>query len=208
MKRVDSWLCPDLLSGPGNYQRRGREMLEAAAPYIKRKGIVIQAGGHVGTVPVLLADIYSWVYTWEPELDNFHALAVNSAERGNARIYPARGCLGSKAATVALDISRRSTGQHAVSRAPGPIPVYRIDDMAVGRVDAIMLDVEGYEIPALIGAARTINRDHPMVIAEENKRAIAQGFKIGDLDVHMNREGYKMVRTVGEDRIYVHRGDL
>lgn len=208
MKMVDGWRCPDLLSGPGNYMRRGLEMLDAAAPWIKRKGCVIQAGGHVGTVPVLLADQYEVVYTFEPEAANFAALAFNAHERAPSRIFAARGCLGAERTTVSLEISTRSTGQHTVARKrPGLVPVYMIDDLNV-RVDAIMLDVEGYELHALAGARRTINRDHPLVIAEENKRSVGHGFKIGDLDAHMHLQGYKMVQTVGEDRIYVHRADL
>jgi len=200
MKIVAGWHCPDLLTGPGNYLRKNGDAALALSLATSRR-TAIQAGGHIGTWPVMLAGEFSTVMTFEPDFENFSALAANLAERTSGNVFPARGILGNKRRPHGLRRSPKSTGQHRVGDGE-PVPCFRIDEMGLDTVDAIFLDVEGFEIPALLGATETIKRSRPVIMAEENKRALDQGFRIGDLDKVLAGFGYTRAGAVGEDLIF------
>lgn len=202
MKEVDGWTCPDLLSGPGNYLGRCAH-LDIAFAHVERWDCCIQAGGHIGTVPVALARRFGQVYTFEPDPDNFAALVDNAYRREPSRIWCARGVLGNKRLQVAMKTSHKSTGQHRVlAGQEGPVPTFRIDDMAIDRVGAILLDVEGFEIAALQGAVDTLNKWRPVVMAEENKRALDHGHRIGDLEAFMKKQDYTRVAGIADDHVF------
>lgn len=202
MKTVDGWVCPDALTGPGSYLGRCAH-LELALDRVKARRVAIQAGGHIGTVPAYLADRFERVYTFEPDPENHAALVANVHARHPRTVWTARGVLGHKRRPVDLFHSVKSTGQHRVKPgAAGDVPTYRIDDLALDQVDGIFLDVEGFEIPALQGAVETLKRCRPIVMAEENKRALEQGYRIGDLAQVLATCGYAQVGAIADDLVF------
>lgn len=206
MKHVAGWHCPDLLSGPGNYLNRFREIwpvLEGVMGKRKRRS-AIQAGGHIGTWPISLAALFANVYTFEPDCENFRALVKNAdALDAQCRLYPMRAILGCARGTAELIISAKSTGQHRVKAgAIGPVPTIRIDDLALADCDLIQLDVEGCELHALQGAVQTLERCKPIIVAEENKRCQDQGFRLGQLADQLLAWGYIHKASLGEDLIF------
>lgn len=201
MKIVADWHCPDLLTGPGNYLNKNRDA-ELALEHLTGARSAIQAGGHIGTWPVYLAPRFERVFTWEPDADNFTCLVRNLADRGLSNVFPARGILGQKRRPHGLRKSPKSTGQHRVGDGD-LVPCFRIDDLGLTDVDAIFLDVEGFEIPALRGAADTIARCRPVIMAEENKRALDHGFRIGDIARLLEPWGYRKVAAVNEDLVFI-----
>jgi FkbM family methyltransferase len=208
MKEVDGWFCPDLLSGAGKYLRRAQEDAIRTIGLCAQHRVAIQAGGHVGTWPCFLAETFAHVYTFEPAPENFECLVRNVGRHSDRNvIYPVRGILGNKRGPMDMVLSGKSTGQHRV-RAPdgkhiGSVPTYRIDDLALPVVDALFLDVEGYEQHALMGARETLKRCRPIVMAENNDRAQQQGFRPDDLEVFMRSADYTLHERVGEDLIFV-----
>lgn len=208
MKVVDGWVCPDLLSGPGSYLGRCAH-LDLAISRAPARRVAVQAGGHIGTVPVYLAGCFERVYTFEPDAANHAALVANCYQRHPDTIWTARGVLGHVRGGVVLTESTKSTGQHRVAPGElGHVPSYRIDDMGLDQVDAILLDVEGCEIHALRGATETLRRCRPVVMAEENKRSVGQGFRLGDLRAFLAGEGYVQVAAIADDLVFVHGGAM
>lgn len=204
MKVVDGWVCPDLLSGPGNYLRRCRDN-DMGLALCRNRRVAIQAGGHIGTVPADLALQFETVFTFEPDPANFLALVQNMHRHViTGQVFTAQGVLGDKRGPVDMLTSPKSTGQHRVRAGVGMTPTYRIDDLLLSRVDAILLDVEGYEIPAVRGAEQTIRRCRPVIIAEENKRALDHGFKIGQLAQVLQGFGYRQRGKVADDLVFTH----
>lgn len=206
MKVVTGWVCPDLLSGPGNYLGRCPHT-DAAWSLTTKRRVAIQAGGHIGTVPCYLANIFERVYTFEPDPENHAALVANTFRRFPDTIITAQGVLGQHHTPVAMLKSTRSTGQHRVRRgAAGAIPSYRIDDLGLADVDAIFLDVEGFEIPALRGGYKTIRQWRPVIQVEENKRAVDQGFAIGAVGAMLQEWGYVERGRIADDIVFTHAG--
>jgi FkbM family methyltransferase len=200
------WMCPLLLSGPGSYLTRSQDAdaaIARVAPDRRQDGVAIQAGGHIGTWPVRLSAVFRTVYTFEPDAANFAALTHNVRAKAQGPVFCAQGVLGDARGPVAMERSTKSTGQHRVAPGPGAVPTYRIDDLALPRLDAVFLDVEGCEIPALRGGWTTIQRFRPVIMAEENKRSVRQGFAIGELARVLGEIGYSLVERRGEDLVFV-----
>lgn len=197
---VAGWHCPDLLTGPGNYLNKNKDA-EFALAHCKRRRTAVQAGGHIGTWPVMLAGLFDQVVTFEPERDNFTALVANLAERTEGNVFPVRGVLGIRRGPIGLRISPKSTGQHRIGKG-AVVQAFRIDDLGLSDCDAIFLDVEGFEVPALQGAKSTIERCRPVIMAEENKRAVDQGYRIGDLERLLRPLGYSKVAEINEDLVF------
>jgi FkbM family methyltransferase len=206
MKFVKGWHCPDLLSGPGNYLQRWRDLWPVLQNEMGKRQLrsAVQAGGHIGTWPISMAGFFRQVYTFEPDCENFCALVLNAqALDAGCRLYPMRALLGCARGPGQLIVSEKSTGQHRVKAgAIGPIPTIRIDDLALPDCDLIQLDVEGCELHALQGAKATLERCRPIVVAEENKRCEAQGFRIGELASKLLDLGYIHRAAIGEDLIF------
>lgn len=202
MKTVSGWRCPDLLTGPGNYLRKTSDAALALANTRARR-TAVQAGGHIGTWPVMLAAEFSAVITFEPDWNNFSALVQNLEERTTGNVFPVRGILGQKRRPHGFHRSQKSTGQHYVGSGES-VPCFRIDDLGLENCDAIFLDVEGFEIPALRGAVRTIELCGPVIMVEENKRCVTQGFRLGQLEAELAALGYVILDRIGEDVVFVH----
>jgi methyltransferase, FkbM family len=197
MKFVDGWWVPDMMDAAGTYVARAKE-LNKQVERVKNKKVVVQAGGHIGIVPHYLSKSFETVYTFEPEIENFRCLVRNAI---NSNVFAARAALGGKRGCVGLRIHSKSTGGHSIGGS-GNVPSYRIDDLALPVCDAIFLDVEGYEIRALFGASNTIERLHPLIVAEENKKTHNQGNEFGDMEKMLAEYGYRVVDRCGEDIVF------
>lgn len=65
--------------------------------------------------------------------------------------------------------------QGAPAEGTQPVPVCRLDDLALPRVDFLMIDAEGMESAVLEGARETIARDLPILYVEADRQAQRPG---------------------------------
>jgi FkbM family methyltransferase len=154
----------------GKWRKYGNHAHELAAvlPFLRRQRVAVQAGGHCGMYPIWLAKQFERVYTFEPEARNFACLLHNVRTAGvEGSVYAARGLLCHERRPLHLSVHGKNSGGHkVVELGTGPVPCYRIDDMALEHVDLIQLDVEFMELPALMGAVDTIERCRPVLMLE------------------------------------------
>lgn len=71
-----------------------------------------------------------------------------------------------------------------------------IDLLAITDLDALFLDIEGYEPQALLGASETIKRCQPIIHVEMLPRSSVE---IGRT---LNSMGYYYLRKVGRDAVF------
>lgn len=184
------------------YVRRSEDM-RMALHLCKRRDVAIQAGGHCGVWPLWLVARFGTVYTFEPDARNFACLSRNVAANGSAeRIFAARGLLADGRSPLSISTSKKNIGGHKGKQEPGDIPTFRIDDLRLGACDLIVLDVEGMEVPALMGAIETIDRYRPVLQLEDNELGDRHGW--GGREVLHNLItdiGYEIVEQVGKEDI-------
>lgn len=209
MRLVSDWWCPDLLSGPGNYLRRSADVVAAINLFRPdRRGLAIQAGGHIGAVPMMLAAYYDETITLEAHPDNFEALMANKGLHQKERdgdIVALKAALGHKAGTAELWPHERISGQHRVRLdRPGDVAVLSIDKICEGRhLDALFLDIEGHELSALRGGLKTLDRCRPLIMVEHNKRCRDHGYAMDDLPKWLRSFSYAHTASIGEDQIWL-----
>lgn len=167
--------------------------------YCENKRDCIQAGGNFGAWPAYLATEFKRVFTYEPDEVNFGALVRNTGHHRN--LIPFQSGLGAESAMVGIERDPKNVGAHQLTTTPGHIPVTTIDSgNPVGDIDLIMLDIEGMEPLALLGAKRTIKRCRPVIMVEDKGLSKRYGFEKGWAQEF---EGYKVAEFVHRDVILI-----
>lgn len=133
----------------------------------------IQAGGNQGMYPKLLATMFRTVYTFEPDPLNFRTLVTNCTDDNIIKMQAALG--SNNDFCVVNRCTMQNTGMHTITTdQQGIVPVLTIDQFNIPNVDLIMLDLEGYEYNALIGAAKTIKLCKPLIFAERPNSQVVE----------------------------------
>lgn len=197
MKASGEWFVPDIMGGPARYIDGWGQI----APVVKTRHhrSVVQAGGHVGIFPRMLSAMFKRVYTFEPDHENFQCLVRNATAEN---VFPQRAALGAVNGGRKLTVQPRNTGGHQMTHEPGDVPMLRIDDLGLADVDLLLLDLEGYEFFALLGATATIMRSRPLIIVEQNKKSRGQGFQPGAIQLLLNSLDYRVRTTAGENIVF------
>lgn len=174
------------------------------AGYAKR--VAVQAGGHVGVYPRRIAQDYGEVVTFEPHPGNFRALAAN-VDAPNVHAICAALAEGNELGGYALSVNGRNSGGHHI-RAPdkedSPLLSLALDSISFDALDALILDCEGAEYKAVMGALDTIRRHRPVILIEQ--RGHVEG-KVGgatdaDVTAILQRIGYTAGQTYHHDRVF------
>jgi FkbM family methyltransferase len=170
-------------------------------PFCAHGGTVVQAGGHVGVWPTILAEHFRVVLTFECDPVLYAALARNV--ESEKRIVSSQYALGREPGMALMQRKGSPGSSLIVSGADAKdtafeVNMLTIDELELKRCDALILDVEGYELEALAGAEKTIERFHPFLHLEESFRE--------QQDAWMEAHGYKFVTRMHADRLFVHTG--
>lgn len=156
---------------------------------VKKRDVVVQAGGYCGIFPKKLSKLFNIVYTFEPTPINFHCLVKNCIE---PNIIKFQAALGKEHQMIHVNEVPSNMGMNKV-RSGGSIPMFMVDDLNLATCDLIQLDCEGYEILILEGARETIKKHKPVISVEDTNSAIEGFLSIFD---------YKKVNGWGRDTVY------
>ena len=206
MRLIDGWWVPDICSGPGKYIRRSAVIDYALGFWHGPRRCVVQASAHVGTFARRLVQHFEQVVCVEPAPENWECLVLNTQHTPRiARYY---GILGAMKGVAAVNIQPHgSAGHHVMTREDRPhvaVTVHTIDTLGYDDVDALFLDLEGFELLALQGAMQTLGKYHPLIVAEDNGCSQKYGILLGAIGAWLGKEcGYRLVGTHCEDSIFV-----
>lgn len=179
--------------------RRESPDVDSALAYCKAFNVAVQAGGNIGVWPLRLGSRFQTVYTFEPDAQNFSALAWNTREREN--IIRMQAALGDRHAMVGLNRTPENIGAHTINPTGGIVPMMTIDSLVLPACNLIYLDIEGYEPQALFGARKTLARFKPVIgiedkgLSDKDQRDEAIGMLI--------RMGYHLAEELHRDKIFV-----
>lgn len=177
--------------------QRGVRAALAVLPYVKQKRLVVQAGGHVGLVPMALAPQFGMVITYEAQKVLYDCMIKNLKVTTLTNVHPVYGALGDlNGVGVQLRAHRNSGVWRVDDNGTVPVEQTSIDSLELKVCDAIILDVEGYEPKVLRGAAQTIKRCRPTIQCEMLPRST------NSILYYMNEIGYR-IAFAGRDSVFV-----
>lgn len=203
----------DAILPSGNAQL---ETLHRALPLVTDWRAAIDGGANVGAWSEVLAGHFETVHAFEPSPGTFEALG--RALGGNARVIAYRAALLDRVGPGMVwsrkgNHNRRGCwaqlkpeGHEAMPTPADALdaPVTTVDTLGLDGCGLIKLDLEGGELPALRGAARTLARCRPVVIVEVHGRlGKRHGWTPDDLEGWMTTQRYRLAFAAAPDRVYV-----
>lgn len=176
------------------------------ANHTKKKDVIVQAGGNAGWYAKLYSEIFDRVYVFEPEYVNFICLNLNVPFDHVIKI---QACLGDKRGLVKVKSKESDRGKTHVVKSdikkdviPAIIPTLLIDDLDLDDCSVIHLDVEGYELFALRGALKTIEKFKPLIALENREHWLRYGITTDDINNFLKSLGYRVIDQYREEIIY------
>ena len=184
----------------------GQEFFDALMSHVSDRSIMVQAGGNCGQYVRQYANLFDTVYTFEPDPLNFVCLTLNCP----TNVIKTQACVGNNKDFVALTPYRSrgaksddAGGIHVGGK--GVVPTVIIDELNLPSCGLIQLDVEGYEYFALMGAQKTIEKYHPVIIVEwYGPWAARYNVNQEQFDKFFIDMGYSQVIESDTDQVYIY----
>lgn len=206
----DGWVVPEVDTQCLPWVLNEVPKFEIVKKHLKSQEVMIQAGGNIGVFPVLLADTFQEIHTFEPDEANYTALLSNISNLSN--VLPYKRALGEQTGNAReLVIDRTNIGAHRMEFGAGDIDVTTIDSLWSMfyplEVSLIWLDIEGAELIAMKGGIETIKRDKPVIVLEmagHSKRFY--NIDEGETRRWLKELGYELAEKTQQDEIFVHNG--
>ncbi len=199
-----------------------REVIALMKRVLKPSMTVMDIGANIGYIAAIAAALVGaggQVHAFEPNPSCYACLVQNLNPFSHA--YAHQMAISDTQGTLPLYLGGNSAEDGwgsllescAFERGPEPrderrvvqVEVTSIDDFVsrsiARRVDLIKIDIEGNELHALRGALQTIERNHPVIIAELNTGCLARdGVAPADVVQFLRDQGY-LVRRVDSENI-------
>lgn len=142
--------------------------IDVIMQHVKGRSVCVQAGGACGVWPLRFSQLFDQVHTFELQPDNFHCLEENTRGVENVTAWRAPLSDGPGMYSIHNDIHERENwGAGYCIPDENGLGAMRIDSLNLEACDLIQLDIEGFELKALKGAAETIDAYHPTIVLEE-----------------------------------------
>ncbi len=154
--------------------------------------ICVQAGGHHGLYPKKLSTMFNTVYTFEPFEHNYNLLRSNCIE---SNIIHRNAALGAYPKKVAMQVTQSNNSGNVIVAEGQDVDVVTIDSLLLPHCGLIQLDIEKYEMFALMGAIKTIELYRPLIIIEGPETT-------NNVCIHILEQlGYRVVDRAGYDTV-------
>ncbi len=198
IRRPNGFLFPAADTQWSPLSGQSYQILYDVLDHTPKRGVVVQAGGNVGVLAMALSKHFGKVYTFEPDDDNFRCLVHNVTA---PNVVKTQVALGETAGRVGMNVFPANCGSHAIE-GTGDTLVETVDSLHLDACDLIVLDVEGYELFALKGAAQTIERCRPTIALEDKGLSQRYGVAKGEAPKWLaDNFGYRVVREDKRDVI-------
>ncbi len=182
---LDNKIEASLLRGKLGYDHAN---FTAATHFVRPGHVCFDIGANIGVYSVVMASLSGSaanVHAFEPvahirdrlmrniRLNGYTDLHVNAfalgAEAGSLEMFQIkRGRFRGGTSTFVRNENIANLGEGEFERRPVEIRTvdHYVAEAGLPRVDFVKIDVEGFELPVLQGAARTVERFHPVVLME------------------------------------------
>lgn len=169
-----------------------RPKVLAFAHFLRPGMTVVDVGANIGFFSLVAAKLVGSmgrVLAVEPEPANCGRIARNVELNRYANVEVAQVALGDRSGEVTLHLASDHGHHSMLDRSPDragnsiTVPMLTLDTLLasrnIGRVDLLKIDVEGYEVEVLRGAAETIRSNPEIVILMDVHESL--GVNAGDV---------------------------
>lgn len=169
--------------------------------------VALDIGANVGIYALLLSRLLveGHVHAFEPT-ETAALLRQNLAARHAANVVVHELAFGAHSGTIEESIYR-VWGAAPESRA---YKFTTLDDFAqdagLARLDCVKIDVDGFDLEVLRGAAKTLTRFDPWVIVELNHALATRGQSVGEALLWLAGQGYTEALVLDEENLLLRRG--
>lgn len=171
--------------------------MEPALALCRGFEVAVQAGGNCGVWAEWLSHRFTTVFTFEPDATNFACLKRNVP----VNVIAQEAGLFVEAGRSGLIADPRNIGAHFLN-GDGDIDLVALDDLSLPGCDYLCLDIEGAEMPALLGAQALIEQYRPVIQIEDKGLSRKFGYQKGDAEIWLADEfGYVVRGRPGRDVI-------
>lgn len=157
---------------------------------------VLDVGAQGGDYSLLCSNYHGCnrVIAIEPLMDNFRTLLSNISLNAADNVIPILAAASDRKGTLTIGRSRDMAVSHGGSSTE-EVQMVRIDDLGLGRIDIIKIDVEGFELEVIKGAKETIRKYRPRIILETHSRSLKESCldMLSGLGYSLEHEGREIV---------------
>ena len=201
----DKWIWPIIDENSWKGQNELKDLVNHIIPHVKNKNVMVQAGGNCGFLLNTFVPHFNIIYTFEPDPVNFYCLNRNV---DSTNVIKMQSCLGNISQTVNVQQLIRPERLHDIGgthvNGDGYIPTIILDNLNLPDCNLIQLDIEGYELNALLGAIETIKKFRPVLCIEFCEKWLNRYNTNGEA-VHklLDDLNYKLIDSYGVDKIFI-----
>ncbi|WBW96620.1 FkbM family methyltransferase [Oceanirhabdus sp. W0125-5] len=169
------------------------EVLSFLKKKIRPNDVFYDIGANIGTHSIFIAKCYDTVkvHSFEPEIKNYNDLLQNINYNKLTNITTHKIALGDERKNQNLYLYSENAGEGGNSIVPIKgkktqlIDVWDLDSYRIhNKIDLpnlIKIDIEGYELQALIGMMKTLQQSKPKLLIELHPKKLLQQF--GDINI-------------------------
>lgn len=155
-------LIPDMRFVQAAYDKEHPQYFDKTLVHCTKDEVFVDCGGFTGdTVEEYIRQYeqYKTIYVYEPSNDNIEHCRSNTSKYPNIIL---RNCgVGEKSEALPISNSMSSSSFTGTVEDGDLIPIVSLDEDIKEKITFIKMDVEGFEIPALLGAKNHIKNDTP-----------------------------------------------
>jgi FkbM family methyltransferase len=176
---------------------------------LKAGNCFVDVGANIGYLSLVAAATVGpegTVLAFEPVESTFNILEKNKALNSFQHIQLHQFALGNSTESLTIYPEKENRGGASItnkrSEQGEEIDVKRLDDLKIGSsIDMLKVDVEGFEWEVLKGAAKTIEKDRPILIVEYSMDRNNSGSSADMLNWLQTEFGYTAYRFLkGKER--------
>lgn len=165
--------------------------------------VAVQAGAHLGHFARTFAKHFERVYTFEPDPQQYECALQNLNKSRNVAITNC--ALGNGSGQVIFEHHPTHCGKSRIKPelpttyetaydfgydAPRYVQMHALDHFHIRYCDLLQLDVEGFELFALMGAQKLIEECQPVIVLEINECIKRHGLSKLDIDNWLLERNY------------------
>ena len=161
----------------------------------------VDVGSHVGFWSKDFTELFNHTYAFDP-IPQVRECYVKNITNNNYTLYPY--ALGREESKKMFLYSPTETGNtHASDKGNLEVTIKTLDSFALDDIDYIKIDAEGYELEALRGADKLIEKCRPFIHIEAKKKVmVKQNLTMNDIEEYFKSINYHQVLSVKSELLY------